>query len=46
MSYRERRMILQNNNVHSKMMAKKLIEKGYKVMLKFPDSDEVVPFPI
>ena len=46
MSYRERRIILQNNNVQSKMMAKRLLDKGYKVMLKLPDSEEVVPFPL
>ena len=46
MSYRKRRVILQNNNVHSKMLAKRLLDKGYLVMLKLPDSEEVVPFPL
>lgn len=46
MTHRERRIVLQNNNVDSKFMAKKLLDKGYKVMLRFPDSEEVVPFPL
>ena len=46
MTYRERRIVLQNDNVNSKSMAKKLLDKGYKVMLRFPDSEEVVPFPL
>ena len=46
MTHRERRIVLQNNNVDSKFTAKKLLDKGYKVMLRFPDSEEVVPFPL
>jgi len=45
MSKRTRKIILQNNNVSSKNFAKKLSEKGYVVLLKFPDEEEAVPFP-
>lgn len=45
MTLKKRKMILQNDNSNSRLMAKKLLDKGYEVMLKYPDSEEVVPFP-
>ena len=46
MSYRERRIVLQNNTPSSCFMAKKLVEKGYKVMLKLTEAEEAVVFPL
>ena len=45
MSNRKRKVILQNNTPSSCMLAKRLVDKGYAVMLKFPDSEEIIPFP-
>ena len=43
---RKRKVILQNDTPSSLSFAKRLVDKGWQVMLKYPDSDEVIPFPL
>jgi hypothetical protein len=45
MSQRKRRIVLHNDNTQSRMLAKKLLDKGYTVMLQYDESDEIRPFP-
>jgi len=46
MSTRKRKIILQNDGPSNQSLAQKMVDKGYEVMLKFPDTEEVVPFPL
>lgn len=42
----KRKILLQSDDKTSRTLAKKMIDKGYEVLLKSPDSEESVPFPI
>ena len=42
---RKRKVILQNDDPTTKEFAEKLREKGYEVMFKNPDNEEVTPYP-
>ena len=41
----KRKILLQSEDDTSRNLAKKMLDKGYEVLLKYPDSDETVPFP-
>ena len=41
----KRKILLQSEDDTSRNLAKKMLDKGYEVLLRYPDSDEVVPFP-
>ena len=41
----KRKILLQSEDETSRNLAKRMLDKGYEVLLKYPDSDEVVPFP-
>lgn len=43
---RNRKVILQDDDQTTKEFAKKLIDKGYEVMLKYPEEEEVKPYPV
>ena len=42
----KRKILLQSEDETSRNLAKRMLDKGYEVLLKYPDSDEVVPFPL
>ena len=42
----KRKILLQSEDETSRNLAKRMLDKGYEVLLKYPDSDETVPFPI
>ena len=42
----KRKIVLQSEDDTSRNLAKKMIDKGYEVLLRYPDSDETVPFPL
>ena len=41
----KRKILLQSQDKTSRNLAKRMIDKGYEVLLRYPESDEVVPFP-
>ena len=41
----KRKILLQSEDETSRNLAKRMLDKGYEVLLKYPDSDETVPFP-
>ena len=42
----KRKILLQSEDETSRNLAKRMLDKGYEVLLKYPDSDETVPFPL
>ena len=42
---RKRKVILQNVDTNGRVFANKLREKGYEVMFKNPDEEDVKPYP-
>jgi len=42
---RKRKVVLQNDHPNGKKFAERLLDKGYSVMLKYPGTEEIVPYP-
>jgi len=46
MTERKRRFVLHNNDTETRLLAKRLIDKGYTVMFHSSESEELKPFPV
>ena len=46
MTERKRRFVLHNNDTETRLLAKRLIDKGYTVMFHCSESEELKPFPV
>ena len=46
MTERKRRFVLHNNDTDTRLLAKRLIDKGYTVMFHSSESEELKPFPV
>ena len=45
MSDRKRRFVLHNDNTETRLLAKRLLDKGYVVVLQCEESEELKPYP-